>query len=128
MKNKTGKIVIEQNANVWPHELRMAKVLAQTGYNVKFIPAHNSICSADAYINNTLFEFKSPEGSTIKCVENNLQKAIRRQSKNVVIDSSRLRNIQDRSVQNYLIKRFQYKRGIKRIIFINKAGLVLDIF
>ena len=94
---------------------------------LKFIPRHNSLRTADAYIENTMFEFKSPEGSTIKCIENNLQKALRYQSRNIVMDSYRVKMVQDRSIRNYLVTRMRQKRGIKRLFFVNRAGEVIDI-
>ena len=124
----SGRIIIEPGVdNVLPWEMHSALALKKLGYTVKFVPRHNSFRSADAYINNTLFEFKSPEGNTIKCVENNLQKAIRHQSKNVVIDSLRIKSIRDRSIQHYLIDRARRKRGLKRLIFITKTGRAIDI-
>ena len=74
-----------------------------------------------------VFEFKSPEGNTIKCIENNLKKALSRQSKNVVIDSNRVKKVQDRSIRNYLIARLKRKRGIKGLLFVTKDGRVIDI-
>ncbi len=126
-KNKIGKIIINAGVNVKPWEMHSAISLSKSGYNVVFIPRHNSLRSADAYIDNTMFEFKSPEGSTIKCVENNLQKALRYQSKYVVIDSLRIKDIQDRSIKSYLISRMRKKRGIRRLFFIDKEGKVIDI-
>ncbi|MBQ9403134.1 hypothetical protein IJU22_00995 [Candidatus Saccharibacteria bacterium] len=124
----TGKIVIEPGVrNVLPFEMHSALALKEIGYTVRFVPAHNSFCSADAYLNDTLFEFKSPEGSTIKCVENNLQKALRRQSKNIVIDSSRVKKLRDSSIKNYLIARLKRKSGIKRLIFVTRAGKAIEI-
>ena len=71
-------------------------------------------------MNQTLFEFKPPEGKTIKCVENNLQKALRYQSKNIVIDPRRIKNLRDETIKYYLIGRMRRKRGIRRIIFVNR--------
>ena len=122
-----GMITIEEGANIWPHELHTATALANAGYTVRFIPNNASLASADAYVNNTLFEFKSPEGSSIKCVENNLQKALRRQSCNIVIDSSRLKHVQDRSVTHYLLERAKRKQGIKRLLHVTREGKVIDI-
>lgn len=120
---KAGRIIIEKGVdNILPWEMHSALALKELGYTITFIPRHNSARSADAYLNNTLFEFKSPEGSTIKSVENNLQKALRNQSKNIVIDSCRIKNVQDRSIQSYLISRMKRKRGIKNLIFVTKAG------
>ena len=122
-----GNVTIEGGANVWPHELRTAIALANAGNNVRFIPANASLASADAYVNNTLFEFKSPEGSSINSVNNNLQKALRRQSKNIVIDSFRVKNVQDRSILHFLEGRLRQKQGIKRLLFVTRDGKVVDI-
>ncbi|MBR3415044.1 hypothetical protein IKG73_03505 [Candidatus Saccharibacteria bacterium] len=122
-----GNITIEGGANVWPHELHTATALANAGYNVRFIPANASLASADAYIDNTLFEFKSPEGSSIKSIDNNLQKALRRQSRNIVIDSFRVKNVQDRSILHFLEERLRRKQGIKRLLFVTRDGKVIDI-
>lgn len=127
-KNRIGKIVVESGVkNILPWEMHSAIALKEAGYIVKFVPRHDSARTADAFLDNTLFEFKSPEGSNIKCIENNLQKALRYQSKNIVIDSCRVKNLQDRSIQSYLISRMQRKKGIKRLIFITKNGEVVDI-
>lgn len=129
MKNrKKGRIIVSPGVkNIWPWEMHSALALKEFGYVIRFVPSHSSIHSADAYLDNTLFEFKSPEGSTIKCIENNLQKALRYQSHNIVIDSSRTKKIQDRSIKNYLIARMRRKRGIKRLLFVSKTGEVIDI-
>lgn len=129
MKNtKNGKIIISSGVkNVLPWEMHSALALKDAGYIIRFIPAHNILRSADAYIDNTLFEFKSPEGSTIKCIENNLQKAFRFQSRNIVIDSIRVKKLKDDSIKNYLINRMRRKRGIRRLLFVSKTGQVVDI-
>ena len=125
--NKVGKIIISAGVNITPWEMHSAIALSRCGYNIRFIPRHNSLRTADAYIDETIFEFKSPEGSTIRCIENNLQKALRYQSKNIVIDSSRVKKLQDRSIKNYLITRMKRKHGIKSILFVTKTGEVVDI-
>lgn len=128
IKRKMGQIKISPGVkNVAPWEMHSAMALKEIGYEVLFVPAHNSLRSADAYLNNTLFELKSPEGSTIKCIENNLQKALRYQSKNIVIDSCRVKKLQDRSIKNYLVGRMRRKQGIKRLIFVTKTGEAIDI-
>ena len=122
-----GSVIIEGGANIWPHELHTATALANAGYDVRFIPNNPSLASADAYINDTLFEFKSPEGESIKCIDNNLQKALRRQSKNIVIDSSRVKKVQDRSILHFLTEKLRRKHGIGRLIFVTREGKVIDI-
>jgi len=127
-KQTIGRVIVEPGVkNVWPFEMHSALALKEVGYVVKFTAAHNSIRSADAYLNDTLFEFKSPTGSTIKCVENNLDKALRNQSKNVVIDSSRMKDIRDTSIISYLKSRLQRKKGIKHLIFVTRDGRAIDI-
>ena len=67
------------------------------------------------------------KGARIKSVENNLQKALRRQSKNVVIDACRIKNLKDKNIEKYLISRLKQKKGIGMLIFITKNGEVIDI-
>ena len=128
MRKIVGKIIIMPGAgNVLPWEMHSAVAIAKLGIDVTFKPRHMTSRSADAFLNQTLFEFKSPEGKTIKCVENNLQKALRYQSKNIVIDSCRIKNLRDETIKHYLIGRMRRKRGIRRIIFVNRAGIAVDI-
>ena len=127
-KKQEGKIIISKGVNnILPWEMHSAIALKEVGYIITFVPSHNSIHSADAYLNNTLFEFKSPEGSTIKCIENNLQKALRHQSCNIVIDTLRVKKVKDRSIKNYLTNRMKRKHGINKLILITKTREVVDI-
>ena len=57
--NQIGKVIIPANAKPWPHELRVAKILARAGFQVEFIPEEN-IMTPDIYLNGTMFETKSP--------------------------------------------------------------------
>ena len=122
-----GKISQEGGAKPKPHESVTANALADAGYNVRFIPSTAVIGMADSYINNTIFEFKAPEGKTEACIERNIRKAIDHQSHNIVIDSFRIKNIQDRSIQSLLIKRLRMRHGVERIIFVNRKREVIDI-
>ena len=122
-----GQIIIDEGVNIWSHELFIATSLANIGYNVRFIPNHPSARSADAFVNNTIFEFKSPEGSTIKAVERNLVKAINHQSPNVVISSIRMKKVQDRSIINFLASKLKEGKGIKHLIFVKRDGTAIDI-
>ena len=61
-KPQTGKIIIPASANPWPHEKRVAKILAQAGYRVEFIP-EGTIGTADIYLNKTIYEIKSPKSN-----------------------------------------------------------------
>ena len=126
-KKTKGKISCEGGAKPKPHENRTAYALADAGYTVRFIPNSTIIGMADCYINGTIFEIKAPEGQTTNCIERNLRKALDHQSSNIVIDSFRMKNLQDKSIQNYLTERLRRKHGIQRIIFVNRKRKVVDI-
>ena len=122
-----GKVIRENGAKPKPHEYVTAEALADVGFIVRFIPSKTNIGMADCYINNTIFEMKAPEGRTVDCIERNLRKATNHQSSNIIIDSFRIKNIQDRSVQNFLIERLRRKHGVSRIILVNRKREVIDI-
>ena len=124
---KKGNISCENGAKPKPHEWPTAYALADAGYDIRFIPNSKVIGMADSYINNTIFEFKAPEGKTINSVERNIRKALDHQSPNIVIDSFRIKNVQDRSIQSFLIGRLQRGHGIMRIFFIDRKRNVVDI-
>lgn len=122
-----GTITCEGGAKPKPHEYITAEALADAGYNVRFIPSSVNMGMADCYINNTIFEIKAPEGKTTACVERNLRKAVDHQSANIVLDSFRMKNIQDRSIQSFLLERLRRRHGIQRIIFVNRKREAIDI-
>ena len=122
-----GTVTREGGARPKPHEYITAEALADSGYKVRFIRSSMNIGMADCYINNTIFEIKAPEGKTTDCVERNLRKAVDHQSSNIVLDSFRMKNVQDRSVQSFLVKRLKKGHGIQRIIFVNRKREAIDI-
>lgn len=127
LANIKGVVSCEGGAKPKPHEYVTAYALADAGYNVRFIPSTVVVGMADCYVNNTLFEIKAPEGSTVKCIERNLRKAINHQSPNIILDSFRMKNIKDKSVESFLLERLKMRHGIKRIIFVNRKRIVVDI-
>ncbi len=122
-----GIVTREAGAKPKPHEYATAEALADAGYNVRFIPSNGNIGMADCYVNDTIFEIKAPEGKTINCIERNLRKAVNHQSPNIVLDSFRIKNIQDRSIQSFLLERLKRRHGIQRILFVNRKRKVIDI-
>ncbi len=127
LTNIKGTVSCEGGAKPKPHEYVTAVALADAGYDVRFIPSNVVIGMADVYINNTIFEIKAPEGKTTNCIERNLRKAVNHQSANIVLDSFRIKNIKDRSIQNFLLERLRLRHGIQRIIFVNRKREVIDI-
>ena len=101
--------------------------LADAGYNVRFIPSSTVVGMADVYLNNTIFEIKAPEGRNSNCIERNLRKALDHQLCNIVIDSFRMKDIRDLSIQNFLADRLRRGHGIKRLIFVNRKREIVDI-
>lgn len=122
-----GIVTREAGAKPKPHEYLTAEALADAGYNVRFIPSNVNISMADCYINNTIFEIKAPEGKTTDCIERNLRKAVDHQSANIVFDSFRIKNMQDRSIQSFLLDRLKRRHGIQRILFVTRKRKVIDI-
>ena len=99
-KIESGKVVVPGGVHPWQHELKVAQILADAGYNIEFIPEQNLLKTADFKIDGTEFELKSPEGSKLSAVERNLRNLRRalKQSPNIVFDSSRMPGVQDSKI------------------------------
>ena len=123
-KIKQGRVVIPADTNPWPHEKRVAKILALAGYCVRFIPEAN-IKTPDVYLGITAYEIKSPTSNKIDAVERNITKALVK-CPNIIFDSSRMK-IRDAQIMRELIKRRQAGKGLKKLLFINKLGEIIDI-
>lgn len=73
MNMRCGQVIIEAGLNVWDHELRTAKALADAGYSVKFV-RKNSIKhekTADTLTDGIPWEFKAPTADNLKAIERN---------------------------------------------------------
>ena len=125
MKDSKGKVVIPANVNPWPHEQRVAKILALAGHIVEFIP-ESSTKSADILLNGVKFEIKSPKSSNANSLEHTLKKALK-QSCNIIIDLSRIKNVRDKNIQNFLVNQVRIRKQIKKLVMITKQGQIIDI-
>lgn len=125
-RKKRGKIVIPAGVSPWPHEIRVAKILAAAGYTVEFIPERN-IGSADMYLDGVEFEIKSPKTNNTNTIEHRIKDAVRNQSHNLIIDSSRIKNMTDYNFQTWLVNRCMVQPQIKKMLFVNKRGKIIDI-
>ena len=121
---KRGRVVTPADANPWPHEKQVARILALAGHYVEFIP-ETSIKTPDIYLERTAFEIKSPISNKIKAVERNITRALEK-SPNVIFDSSRMK-VRDDQIMRELIKRRKTGKGLERLLFINKRGMIIDI-
>ena len=129
MGKQQGKIIIEPGLNVWPHELRTAKALAEAGYTVEFIKKSNTPHekTADIMIDGMLREMKAPNGSSLKRVEKNIRRALA-QSCNVVFDSRRMKGIPDSAIERELRTcAFGRVKRLDHLLFVNRKGAVIDI-
>ncbi|MCL2085688.1 hypothetical protein FWH09_02010 [Candidatus Saccharibacteria bacterium] len=124
MKRK-GYYVVPEGANPWPHEINVAKILKDAGHIVEFIPESNWK-RPDIKLDGKEYEIKSPRSNRIAAVEQNLKRATGKCS-NVIMDSSRMKDITDRSIQSYLVKKIKSQRSIKKLLFVNRERKIIDI-
>ena len=123
---KIGKVIIPSNTHPWPHERRVAELLSRYGYIIEFLPV-NTIGSADILLDGIRFEIKSPRSRKTNTIEHRIKDAVRNQSSNIIIDSSRIRNMPDIVLQQWLTERCRIQPQIKRLLFVNKKGQIIDI-
>ncbi len=122
-KIESGKVVVPGGVHPWQHELKVAQILADAGYNIEFIPEQNLLKTADFKIDGTEFELKSPEGSKLSAIERNLRRALK-QSPNIVFDSSRMSGVQDSKILQCILHHAHKQSLIKKLIFLDKHGRI----
>ena len=125
MNNSRGKVIVPANANPWPHEQRVAKILALAGHAVEFIPESNTK-TADILLDGVGFEIKSPKSANANSLEHILKKAVK-QSCNIIIDTSRMKNIRDNNTRRFLVNQARLRKQIKKLIMITKQGQIIDV-
>ena len=129
MNKSKGKIIREPGLNVWPHEMRAAEALAAAGYTVEFVKKSENDYekTPDVLINGELWEIKAPKSSLMKRVEKNIRRALL-QSNTVIFDCRRMKNIPDTAVERELRTCANGRvKKLRRLIFINRKGNVIDI-
>ena len=120
-----GKVITPANANPWPHEQRVAKVLALAGHSVEFIP-ETSIKTPDIILDNTRYEIKSPITNNPKKIVRNVKRALEK-CPNVVIDSSRIKGLKDSDIQILLVNKAKNLPTLKSLILVTRHGQIIDI-
>lgn len=125
MNNSRGKVIVPANANPWPHEQRVAKILALAGHAVEFFPESNTK-TADILLDGVEFEIKSPKSANANSLEHILKKAVK-QSCNIIIDTSRMKNIRDDNTRRFLVNQARLRKQIKKLIMITKQGQIIDV-
>lgn len=125
-KNKKRGVYIASGRNPWPHELRVAKILALAGHYVEFLPEGN-LHSPDIRLDGAGYEIKSPEAFNTNTFEHKIKDATK-QSPNLIIDSSRIKKVRDDKIRNFLVGRVRKQKQIKKMLFVTKKGEIIDIF
>ncbi len=120
-----GRVIIPADANPWPHEQRVAKILALAGHSVKFMPETN-LKTPDICLDGTVYEIKSPITDNPKKIIRNVKRALEK-CPNVIIDSSRVKGLRDDAIQRTLKNKVKDLPGLKKLLFINKRGQIIDI-
>lgn len=120
-----GRVITPADANPWPHEQRVAKILALAGHSVEFIPETN-LKTPDIYLDGTMYEIKSPITDNSKKIVRNVKRAMEK-CPNVIIDSSRVKGLRDDAIQRTLKNKVNDLPGLKKLILINKRGQIIDI-
>ena len=110
----------------WPHERRVADILALAGHYVEFLP-EGSLHTPDVKVDGIEYEIKSPRSATANSLEHSLKKALK-QSPNLIIDSSRMKGIRDDRILRFLVSQARSRKQIKKMLFLTKTGKIIDIF
>ena len=128
MKKPIGRIIKPGDVSPWPHEEATAKVLALYGHNVEFIRKSNRERehSADVYVDGVKWEFKSPTAHHTKTILKNLKEA-KWQSKNVVLDSRRMKGVPNEAIVRELKKSIKEVPEIAKLRYVSKSSELIDI-
>ena len=120
-----GKIIIPAGRRPWPHELRIADILATAGHNIEFLPESN-ISTADILLDGVEYEMKSPFTNKPDKLERNIKRGLK-QAKNIIFDSSRIKGMRDDNLRRFLVRKAKEQKQIGELIFITKRGQIVDI-
>ena len=128
MSQQQGKIIIARDLNVWEHELKTAKALADAGCVVEFIrrSEEKRAKSADALIDGVVWEMKSPTADNLHALDRNIRRGLH-QSGNIVFDSVRMKKVPDSAVERELRKLAAELCSLKHLKFVNRKRAVIDI-
>lgn len=85
-----------------------------------------NIKTADILLDGVEFEIKSPITNKPDKLERNIKRALK-QAKNVIIDSSRIKNMKDDNLRRFLVEKARNQKQIGELILITKRGQIIDI-
>ncbi len=126
-EKKRAGVFIPPERKTWDHERYVAERLAQNGHYVEFL-AELTIPTPDICVDDCIkYEIKSPECTSSRTIEHAIKKALR-QSPNIIISAYRMKNVNDRRLQQLLAFQVKTRKQIKRMLYITKRGNIIDIF
>ncbi len=103
----------------------MARILAMAGHVVEFLPT-TSIKTADVMIDGAEYEIKSPITNKPDKLERVIKRALK-QCKNIIYDSSRIKDMRDDNLRRFLVNKARQQPQIGKLILITKRGQIVDI-
>lgn len=121
---KKGRIIIPAGRKPWPHELRVAEILAAAGHMVEFLP-ETSLRTADILLDGVEYEIKSPRSSTPNSLEHLLKKSLK-QSQNIIISLMRINGMHG-SILHFLAIQAKTRKRLKKLLVVTKQGRIIDI-
>lgn len=128
MRSTVGSITIPAGCDIWPHEMKTARALAEAGYDVAFVRcvSGDKVKTPDVQMDGVLWEMKCPETNQLKSLQRVLRRASQ-QSPNVLIDSARMKGVGDQAVERELRRLKPLVRAVRRLILVNKERDVIDL-
>lgn len=126
-KKRTGTLLVPSGAHPETHELRIGKILTESGNDVVFIVPIDSykIKTPDIYIGGSAWEIKSPRSESLKSLENQIHKATK-QSRRIIIDTSRT-SLDDSKIMRRLTAVAKNKHSLQNLKIITKNAKIIDI-
>lgn len=121
---KKGRIIIPAGRKPWPHELRVAEILAAAGHMVEFLP-ETSLRTTDILLDGVEYEIKSPRSSTPNSLEHLLKKSLK-QSQNIIISLMRINGMHS-SILHFLAIQAKTRKRLKKLLVVTKQGRIIDI-
>lgn len=123
-----GRIIVDPDINVWPHEMDTARALASAGMTVEFVRRSEAphATSADVLIDGVLWEMKAPVSDKLRRIQKTLREALH-QSPYVVFDARRMKRLPDAAIEREVRKQAAELRSLRGLRYVSKRGEVIDI-
>jgi hypothetical protein len=131
-ENQVVQVIVPANHPNPPesHEVEAAWILARHYSTVVefLIPVEGyGVKSQDIVLLGLIFEMKSPKGNSRKhTVKDQFDRATRQHARNLVFDGRRTRLPDDYLIKT-IARELSIRRRIRRVVFISKDGIVMEI-